>query len=80
MSLLEFAGAFGISVEILLLIMVWSLLWKGASLWVAARAVDKWWFVVLLLVSSVGILDMIYLFLVKKGKWPKEVKVDRVEK
>jgi len=78
MTLAEFAAPFGISGELLLAIMVWSILWKGASLWVSARYANKWWFIALLLLNTVGILDAIYLFVIKKGKWPKEVKVDKV--
>ena len=74
----EAAAPFGISPEIFLLIALWSLLWKAASLWVSARSNDKWWFIVLLIFSTLGILDSIYLFWIKKGKWPKEVKIDRV--
>ena len=80
MSLNELAAPFGISGDTLLLILIWTLVWKAASLWVAARSNNKWWFIALLLMNTVGILDAIYLFLVKKGKWPKEVVIDRIEK
>lgn len=78
MTLDQLAAPFGVSGEMLLAAMVWSLLWKAASLWVSARSNDKWWFIVLLIFNTVGILDAIYLFWIKKGKWPKEVKIDRV--
>jgi len=40
----------------------WSLAWKGASLWRAARNESKPWFVTLLLANTLGVLDAIYLF------------------
>ncbi|WP_431218975.1 DUF5652 family protein [Leifsonia xyli] len=40
----------------------WSLAWKGASLWRAARNESKPWFVTLLLSNTLGVLDAIYLF------------------
>ncbi|OGV91055.1 hypothetical protein A3A66_00395 [Microgenomates group bacterium RIFCSPLOWO2_01_FULL_46_13] len=43
---------------------VWSLPWKGLALWKAARSSHKGWFVVLLLLNTLGIVEMIYLFLV----------------
>lgn len=42
--------------------LVWSLGWKGASLWQAARDGRKPWFVALFVTNTLGILDAIYLF------------------
>ena len=40
---------------------------KGYSLWYAARRGEKWWFMILLVVNTMGILELIYLiFVVKK--------------
>ena len=47
---------------------VWSLVWKGWSLWLAARRGEKLWFLALLLINSLGILEIIYIFLVAKQK------------
>ena len=44
----------------------WSLAWKGASLWRAARNGSKPWFVALLLSNTLGVLDAIYLFVVDR--------------
>jgi len=46
--------------------LVWSLVWKGLALWRAARRTDKWWFIVLLVVNTVGILEILYLFVFSK--------------
>ncbi|MFH1162207.1 MAG: DUF5652 family protein [Candidatus Jorgensenbacteria bacterium] len=45
---------------------LWSLPWKGWALWRAAQRRETWWFVVLFLVNTVGLLDLIYLFIVTK--------------
>jgi methionyl-tRNA synthetase len=45
---------------------VWSVVWKGLALWRAARRNDKLWYVVLLVVNTVGVLEIIYLFLTRK--------------
>jgi len=76
----EIAAFFGVSVQTLVLFLIWSLLWKAAALWVSARSNEKWWFIVLLIVNTVGFLEAVYLFWVKKGKWPKEVVVDQIPK
>ena len=44
----------------------WSLGWKGASLWRAARNGSKPWFAALLLSNTLGVVDAIYLFAVDR--------------
>ncbi|HUY62587.1 MAG TPA: DUF5652 family protein [Candidatus Paceibacterota bacterium] len=41
--------------------LVWTLVLKGFALWYAARGSQKWWFVILLVVNTLGILEIIYL-------------------
>lgn len=43
---------------------------KGYSLWFAARRGDKVWFILLLILNTIGILELIYIFFVvgKNGK------------
>jgi len=47
-------------------ILVWSGIWKGLALWHAARREEKGWFIALLIINTVGILEIIYLTLVAK--------------
>ncbi len=53
---------------ILLLIMVWVLPWKGYSMWLAAKSNNKKWFVALLVLNTLAILDIIYIFFINKKK------------
>ena len=48
------------------LLVIWSLVWKGLALWRAARVGSKIWFVVLLVVNTVGILEILYLYVFSK--------------
>lgn len=48
------------------LFVLWSLIWKGLALWHAARRGEKGWFVALLIINTMGILEIIYLFGVAK--------------
>ncbi|MCF7843362.1 DUF5652 family protein [Candidatus Gracilibacteria bacterium] len=57
----------GLSLGILFLLM-WSLFWKGLALWHSARRGQPWWFLAFLVVNTVGILEIAYLFLVIKLK------------
>lgn len=50
----------------LVLLIVWSFIWKGLGLWHSAKRRDAWWFVALLLLNTAGILEIIYLFGVAK--------------
>ena len=54
-----FAGAAGL---LLVVVILWSIIWKGMALWKSAREGSKVWFVVLLVVNTVGILDILYLY------------------
>lgn len=47
---------------ILILAVVWIIPWKGVALWKAARNRSVAWFVILLIVNTLGILDIIYIF------------------
>ena len=47
-------------------IAIWSLFWMGWALWRAAKNDSKVWFVVLLLIHTLGILDIIYIFFISK--------------
>ena len=52
-----------------IIIIIWTLFWKGCSLWIAGKRDEKWWFLALLVINTVGILEIIYIFLVAKKKW-----------
>lgn len=44
--------------------MLWSFAWKGVALWHASKRNEKWWFIALLVINTVGILEMCYLLFV----------------
>lgn len=49
-----------------ILAIIWTVPWKGWALWRSARANAKWWFIVLLVVNTLGILEILYLFVFSK--------------
>ncbi len=51
-----------------ILLMLWSLAWKGIALWKAGRLGQKVWFVILLVVNTIGILEIIYIFAIARKK------------
>ena len=68
LSLAEISGLLGVSIGLLAIILVWSLIWKGIALWIAARKKQLVWFIVLLLVNTAGLLEILYIFLFSKLK------------
>ena len=55
---------------ILLITVLWILPWKIYALWTASKNNHKIWFVVLIVVNTIGILEIIYIFAIAKKKWP----------
>lgn len=57
---------------VIAILMVWSLVWKGLALWKAAHREEKKWFVALLVLNTLGILEILYLYVFSKEE-KKEV-------
>jgi len=47
---------------ILLALLAWTLPWKGIAMWKAAHKEHKIWFIVFLIVNTVAILEILYIF------------------
>lgn len=41
---------------------LWSLIWKGIALWRCANDKQKIWFVAILVLNTLGLVEIIYLF------------------
>ena len=54
-------GLAGIFVPLILAAVLWTVVLKGFSLWYAARGEQKWWFIALLVINTLGILEIVYL-------------------
>jgi len=52
---------------------IWVVIWKGFALWKAARLGRKWWFIILLVFNTFGILEIIYYFFLDKDLENKEI-------
>ncbi|MFZ2523657.1 MAG: DUF5652 family protein [Minisyncoccia bacterium] len=49
-----------------LLAVLWSLPWKGVALWKAARLSHKNWFIAILIINTLGLMEIYYIFFVAK--------------
>jgi len=63
------------------LIMAWVIFWKGLALWKASRLSHKWWFVIILIANTLGVLEIIYIYFVAR-KYTVEVEesIEETEK
>ena len=46
---------------VVILVLVWALAWKGLALWRAASRGDKIWYIVMLVVNTLGLVEIVYL-------------------
>ncbi|PJA94804.1 hypothetical protein CO130_02600 [Candidatus Jorgensenbacteria bacterium CG_4_9_14_3_um_filter_38_10] len=53
---------------IIWLAVLWTIPWKGVALWKAAKNNHKWWFVALLVINTLGILEILCIFVFSKRK------------
>ena len=52
----------------IVILSVWSMIWKGFALYRAGSNHSPAWFVILLIFNTVGILEILYLFVFGKKK------------
>jgi formate-dependent nitrite reductase membrane component NrfD len=64
--------ATSVGIFVFSIVMVWSAIWKAIALWKAARRGETAWYVIMLLLNTLGILEIIYIFAIAKN--PKESK------
>jgi methionyl-tRNA synthetase len=63
-----FALGFSFLALIITALAIWTIVWKGIALWYAARGGEKIWFIVFLIVNTAGILEIIYIFFLRKNR------------
>lgn len=54
----------GVGLIVFIVLMIWSAVWKAMAMWRAARNGQSGWYIVLLLLNTLGLLDIIYYFAV----------------
>lgn len=51
-----------------ILVALWLIPWKGVAFWKAAKLNDKWWFIALLIINTLAILKILYIYIFSKRK------------
>jgi hypothetical protein len=49
-------------IVVIILAALWTIPWKAVALWKSARNGHKWWFIILMFVNTLAILEIIYIF------------------
>lgn len=65
-TLTTLASESGIPLWLFAFIIVWTLVWKGIAWWKSARSGQVVWFVAFFLIHTMGILEILYIFLFSK--------------
>ncbi len=64
-----------IEILIIIIAVVWTLPWKGFALWKSARRGDSAWFIILLFINTVAILEILYIFIFSERKVTSRTKL-----
>ncbi|MEK6895333.1 MAG: DUF5652 family protein [Nanoarchaeota archaeon] len=72
------ADQIGINLWLLVIIIIWSAIWKMAALWKSARKNQIIWFIILAVVNTVGILEILYIYVFSEMK--KASKTEKTSK
>jgi len=65
-SVIAISQILGVSPIAIAGVILWTLIWKGFALWRAALLRQKYWFIAMLFINTLGILEIIYLFLIAR--------------
>jgi hypothetical protein len=80
----QLASYLSTHIWVIVLIAIWTIPWKGVALWKAARNSSLAWFIVLLVINTLGILEIIYIFAISRKKgdelMPREITSENIQK
>lgn len=56
----------GVNMWLVIALTIWVLPWKGVALWKASKQDDKKWFIAMLVLNTLAILEILYIFYFSK--------------
>lgn len=65
---------------IIIVILLWTLPWKAAALWRAARRGHIGWFLTLIILNTLAILDILYIFVFSKWNNKKNEPIEKPQR
>ncbi len=79
-SLTGIATQAGIAMWLLVIILIWTLVWKLLALWKSARNTHVAWFIILAIFNTVGILPILYIYVFSKMDLKPKKKITKKKK
>ena len=84
----ELAAELGVASWLLIIIIVWSLIWKLMGMWKSAKNNHLIWFIIIAFFNTIGILPILYIYVFsdlkdfkeKNLKSKKKVRLDTVRR
>lgn len=67
---------YAINPALVIAIFIWSMFWKLLALWRCVKNEQRYWFIGLMLLNTVGILEIVYLF----GFAKKKITLEEIKK
>ncbi len=61
---------------VIFLIVFWTIPWKAVALWRAVKNNHKKWFVALIVLNTLAVLEILYIFVFSKGKKTERANAD----
>ena len=66
------ASQLGISLWLLVVILLWSIVWKLLAFWKSARKGHTGWFVIFAIFNTLGILEILYIYVLSELDYRKK--------
>jgi hypothetical protein len=57
---------------LLIALVLWTIPWQAWSLWLSARRGEVWWFLVMTILNTIGLLNIFYIFVIAKQSDKKD--------
>ena len=64
-------------IPLVIAVVLWTVVLKGFALWHAARGSQKGWFIALLIVNTLGLLELVYLIWFRPIRNSQATAIDR---
>jgi len=58
---------------IIIIAIIWTLPWKGFALWKSARKGNSGWFIFFLLINTLAIFEILYIFIFSERKEKEKI-------
>ncbi len=83
-SMTDLSNLLGISPTVLIvlfaIVFIWEMTWKGIGMWKASQKNQVAWFIAMLVLYTVGILPILYIYVFSKMNFNKAKRIDHKNK